>query len=72
MKECRKKQRAAVVEGLEDRRLLAVPDHLKEVFFAAMEDRCRASLFRDGVLHADYRRLRVTAVKPFEHSTAAQ
>ncbi len=42
----------------------AVPEHLVEAFFGAMEDRCRSRLFYDGVWHADYRRLRVTAMKP--------
>lgn len=36
-----------------------VPD--AERFFAAMEERARAELFRGGVWHADYRRLRVVA-----------
>jgi trans-aconitate methyltransferase len=42
----------------------AVPENRCGEFFAAMEAQCKADLFREGVWHADYRRLRVTAVRP--------
>lgn len=42
----------------------AVPAELHETFFSAMEATCKVRLFRDGVWHADYRRLRVTASRP--------
>ncbi len=35
-----------------------------EAFHAGLERACRPTLFRDGVWRADYRRLRVTAVRP--------
>ena len=42
----------------------AVPAERREAFFAAVEDEGRPTLFRDGRWHADYRRLRVRAVRP--------
>jgi len=44
--------------------LEAVPENRRGEFFAAMESQCKADLFRGGVWHADYRRLRVTAFRP--------
>ena len=41
----------------------AVPLDLRGRFFAAMESQCKGRLFRDGIWHADYRRLRVVAVR---------
>ncbi len=36
----------------------------EEVFLAAMEERLRSRLYRDGAWFIDYRRIRVVAVKP--------
>jgi trans-aconitate 2-methyltransferase len=41
----------------------AIPAEQHERFFAAFERRARPALYRDGQWHADYRRLRVVAVK---------
>ena len=42
----------------------AIPDGQREAVIYRCEDNCRAALFRDGIWVADYRRLRVMAVKP--------
>jgi len=39
----------------------AIPPERSEAFFAALEDRLRPVLFRDGRWYADYRRLRLVA-----------
>lgn len=41
----------------------AVPEGKRSAFLAAMEDAARSELWRDGVWTADYRRLRILAVK---------
>lgn len=41
-----------------------VPKARRDAFLVGVEDRLRASLFRDGSWWADYRRLRVVALKP--------
>lgn len=41
----------------------AVPEARREAFFQAMEEAARAQLRRDGAWFADYRRLRIFAVK---------
>ncbi|MCW5849050.1 MAG: methyltransferase domain-containing protein [Anaerolineae bacterium] len=43
--------------------LAAVPEAQREAVVRAMEDRLRPRLFRDGAWVADYRRLRIVAVK---------
>jgi trans-aconitate 2-methyltransferase len=42
----------------------AIPGEKREAVISRCEDNCRPSLFRDGVWVADYRRLRVMAIKP--------
>jgi hypothetical protein len=41
----------------------AVGDERREAFFTRLEELARPALFRDGVWYADYRRLRVIAVR---------
>jgi trans-aconitate methyltransferase len=43
--------------------LQAVPPERREAVIAEAEERMRPALFREGVWHADYRRLRVVAVR---------
>ena len=40
-----------------------IPETLREAFFRDLEERSSSDLFRDGVWHADYRRLRFLAVR---------
>lgn len=40
-----------------------MPEERREAFFGAIEDELRGELFVDGVWHADYRRLRLTAIR---------
>lgn len=42
----------------------AVPDDKREAVIERCEENCRPTLYQDGVWVADYRRLRVVAVKP--------
>lgn len=46
--------------------LAAIPGDRREEFFRRVEDESRGELFRDGVWTADYRRLRIVAVRPRE------
>jgi trans-aconitate methyltransferase len=41
----------------------AIPENKREQFFVGVEDAARPHLFHDGVWYADYRRIRVVAVK---------
>ena len=49
------------VEMFGDGTLAAVPPERREEFLAAVEERLRPTLYRDGTWYADYRRLRVVA-----------
>ena len=40
-----------------------VPTHHRHEFESSLKQRCRDRLFHDGIWQADYRRLRITAVK---------
>ncbi len=42
----------------------AIPADRRDAFVAALEGRARGTLFRNGGWHADYRRLRIRAVRP--------
>ncbi|HEV7300268.1 MAG TPA: methyltransferase domain-containing protein [Tepidisphaeraceae bacterium] len=44
--------------------LTAVPEGQRDAFLSRAEDLARPTLFRDDMWHADYRRLRVAAVRP--------
>jgi len=44
--------------------LKMIPDDRRDAFLARVEELARPALFRDGTWHADYRRLRVVAVRP--------
>lgn len=41
----------------------AMPEERREAFFASIEEELRGELLVDGVWHADYRRLRLTALR---------
>jgi trans-aconitate methyltransferase len=43
--------------------LASVPESCRASFLGAMEEAARPALFRDGVWYADYRRLRIVAVR---------
>ncbi len=41
----------------------AIPSEQLELFYSRVESHCRVQLYRDGLWHADYRRIRVIARK---------
>ncbi|GAB3680068.1 class I SAM-dependent methyltransferase [Salinarchaeum chitinilyticum] len=51
------------IEGFGDELLAPLTDAEREAVIAAVEDRCRDALYADGEWVADYRRLRVVAVR---------